>query len=113
MSNITFQSTNSTQLYLNSSNANMYLNQTKKSNVVFFFDNVLKIDKTSIEMKLSLVNAQIPVSWFLINDSNNRIVITTTQNSYNYLLFSEWQLQRKYFYLYMDIIIWISMGDNI
>jgi len=84
MSNISFQSTNSTQLYLNSSNANMYLNQTKKSNVVFFFDNVLKIDKNSIEMKLSLVNAQIPVSWFLINDSNNRIVITTTQNTTTY-----------------------------
>jgi len=81
MSNITFQSTNSIQLYLNSSSADMYLNQTKKSNVVFFFENILKIDKNSIEMKLSLVNAQIPVSWFLINDSNNRIVITTPQNT--------------------------------
>ena len=78
MSNITFQSTNSTQLYLNSSSADMYLNQTKKSNVVFFFDNVLKIDKNSIEMKLSLVNAQIPVSYYLINDSNNRIAISVT-----------------------------------
>lgn len=81
MSNITYQSTNSVQLYLNSSNANIYLNQTKKSNVVFFFDNVLKIDKNSIEMKLSLVNAQIPVSYYLINNSNNRIVITTPQNT--------------------------------
>ena len=80
MSNITYQSTNSIQLYLNSSNANIYLNQTKKSNVVFFFDNVLKIEKQSIEMKLSLVNAQIPVSWFLINDSNNRITISVTND---------------------------------
>jgi hypothetical protein len=76
LSNITFQSTNSIQLYLNSSSADIYLNQAKKSNVVFFFENILKIDKNSIEMKLSLVNAQIPVSWFLINDSNNRITIS-------------------------------------
>ena len=83
MSNITYQSTNSIQLYLNSSNANIYLNKTKKSQVVFFFNNVLKIDKNSIEMKLSLVNAQIPVSWFLINDSNNRIAISVL-NDHNF-----------------------------
>ena len=43
--NISFQSIGSTQIYLNSANADIFLNQSKKSNVVFFFTNVLKIDK--------------------------------------------------------------------
>lgn len=86
ISNINYQSVNSTQLYLNSANANIYLNKSKKSNVVFFFSNVLKIDKNSIEMKLSIVNAQIPVSWYLINDTNNTITITVQNitTSYNF-----------------------------
>jgi len=85
-SNINYQSVNSTQLYLNSANANIYLNQSKKSNVVFFFSNVLKIDKNSIDMKLSVVNAQIPVSWYLINDTNNTITLTVQNitTSYNF-----------------------------
>ena len=82
--NISFQSTGSTQIYLNSANADIFLNQSKKSNVVFFFTNVLKIDKKSVEMKLSVVNAQIPVSWYLINDTNNRIYFSVNgvQNNY-------------------------------
>ena len=85
-SNINYQSVSSTQLYLNSANANIYLNKSKKSNVVFFFSNILKIDKNSIDMKLSVVNAQIPVSWYLINDTNNTITITIQNitNSYNF-----------------------------
>ena len=82
--NISFQSTGSTQIYLNSENADIFLNQSKKSNVVFFFTNVLKIDKKSVEMKLSIVNAQIPVSWYLINDTNNRIYFS---NNYSIFLF--------------------------
>ena len=82
--NISFQSIGSTQIYLNSANADIFLNQSKKSNVVFFFTNVLKIDKKSVEMKLSVVNAQIPVSWYLINDTNNRIYFSVNgvQNNY-------------------------------
>ena len=81
---ITYQSINSIQLYLNSSNANIYLNKSKKSNVVFFFTNILSLDKKSIEKKISIVNAQIPVSWYLINNTNNSIVFTVqgVQNSY-------------------------------
>ena len=83
--NISFQSTGSTQIYLNSANADIFLNQSKKSNVVFFFTNVLKIDKKSVEMKLSVVNAQIPVSWYLINDTNNRIYFSVNGVQNNYL----------------------------
>jgi hypothetical protein len=82
--NISFQSIGSTQIYLNSANADIFLNKSNKSNVVFFFTNVLKIDQKSVEMKLSVVNAQIPVSWYLINDTNNKIYFSVNgvQNNY-------------------------------
>lgn len=83
--NISFQSIGSTQIYLNSANADIFLNKSNKSNVVFFFTNILQIDKKSVEMKLSVVNAQIPVSWYLINDTNNRIYFIVNGVPNNYL----------------------------
>jgi len=71
-----YQSIQSTQIYLNSATADIYLNNTKKSNLVFMFTNALQLDKRAIEMKVSIVNAQIPISWYLINDTNNQITIT-------------------------------------
>jgi hypothetical protein len=53
------------------------LNNTKKSNVAFFFSNSLNNDKNIYQKKISVVNAQFPVSWYLINSSNNRIYINT------------------------------------
>lgn len=71
-----FQSETSTQIYLNSATADMYLNSSLKSNVVFVFRNPIVIHKNAIEMKVSVVNAQIPVSWYLINNTNNKFSIT-------------------------------------
>jgi hypothetical protein len=53
------------------------MNKTMKSNVVFFFSNMLKSDKNIYQKRISVVNAQFPVSWYLINSSNNRIYINT------------------------------------
>lgn len=77
MSNIiNYQSISSSQIFLHSDNADYYYNGPMKSSVEFFFREAIKIDKNSIECKVSLVNAQIPVSWYIINSTNNNIAIT-------------------------------------
>lgn len=73
---VNLQSQTSTQIYLNSGNADMLLNGTSKSNVVFVFQAPIILNKNVIEMRLSIVNAQVPVSWYLINSTNNKICIT-------------------------------------
>lgn len=69
----------SKQINLNSSNASIYLNLNKsmKSNVTFFFDNPLIYNEThTLIKKFSIVNCVFPVSYYLINDSNNYIIIS-------------------------------------
>jgi hypothetical protein len=75
---ITYQTKTSTQIYLNSATADIYMNGTMKSNLVFFFEDPLQINKQAYEMRLSVVNAQMPISWYLINDTNNFIKINST-----------------------------------
>ena len=93
---ITLQSTTSTQIYLNSQYADIYMNGTMKSSIVFFFKNPIQINRNAIEMRLSVVNAQIPISWYLINSTNNMITINSTnyyfkQGNYNVNSFiTEW-----------------------
>ena len=82
---ITFQSKTSTQIYLSSATADMYMNGTMKSNLVFCFQNPIRIDKNAYELRLSVVNAQIPISWYLINSTNNQIIITVSGISTTYL----------------------------
>jgi len=79
---IEIKSTTSTQLYLNSQYADIFLNGSMKSHLVFCFKNPVYLDKRAYEMRLSVVNAQIPVSWYLINDTNNQIIINNT--TYNF-----------------------------
>ena len=59
---INYQSIYSTQIHLNSYNADIFINKTKKSNVVFFFNDTNQASKNVIEMRISVVNAQIPCS---------------------------------------------------
>ena len=93
---ITYQTKTSTQIYLNSATADIYMNGTMKSNLVFFFEDPLQINKHAYEMRLSVVNAQMPISWYLINDTNNVIKINSTnyyfkKGNYNIHTFiSEW-----------------------
>jgi hypothetical protein len=95
-SSFEIRSTTSTQIYLNSQYADIFMNGTMKSNIVFFFKNPIHIDKNAIEMRLSVVNAQIPISWYLINDTNNQIIINNItyflkKGNYNINTFiSEW-----------------------
>ena len=81
---INFQSKQSTQIYLNSGSADILLNSSMKSNVCFCFQNPIIINKNTIEMRLSIVNAQIPISWYLINSTNNKIIITVNSVATTY-----------------------------
>jgi hypothetical protein len=74
--NVSYQSIYSTQIYLNSSLVDLYLNGTSKSNVTFFFKDVLRMQRNTIETRLSVVSAEFPISWYLINQTNNNIIIT-------------------------------------
>lgn len=51
------------------------MNGSKKSSVVFFFSDIFKTDKKTIEQRVEVVNAQIPISWYLINSTNNQFYI--------------------------------------
>ena len=84
--NISYQTVSSTPIHLNSKDADIKNNDTMNSNVRFFFQDTLKINpKTTIETKLSVVNAQIPISWNQINSTNNKFYIqVSTGNKFVY-----------------------------
>ena len=75
---ITYQGENSYQFYLHSGNADIFINGSKKSNIVFFFSNALNVNKNDVQKRVSVVNAQFPYSWYLINSTNNSITINGT-----------------------------------
>ena len=49
---LSYQTIYSTQIHLNSANANITLNQTKNSNCSFFLKNILKLDKSTFLDKI-------------------------------------------------------------
>ena len=58
-------------LTLNSKFASKYINGSAKSNVQFNFIGLLRDDKDIIRTSLSILNAQIPVSFYIITANNN------------------------------------------
>ena len=65
---------------LNSSDA-ILLNSTYKSWVKFQFSGLLKEEDDILKIELSLVNAQIPISWYIINYTNNMFKIKLGNNT--------------------------------
>ena len=61
-------------LTLNSKNASKYINGSAKSNVQFNFIGLLREDKDIIRTSLSILNAQIPVSFYIITANNNKFI---------------------------------------
>ena len=88
----------STQIYLNSANADIYLNNSMKSNVTFFFEDPLTFDRHSMTKKFSVVNAVFPMSFYTINNRNNNVIInggnyTFPNGNYNITQFiNEWYI---------------------
>jgi hypothetical protein len=60
---------------LNSENATIYKNGTFLSDVVFGFSGIVKDEPDIIQRQLTLVNAQIPVSFYIINVYNRVFVL--------------------------------------
>jgi hypothetical protein len=60
---------------LNSKNG-IQENGTMKSKILFNFKNLLADDSNILKSFITVVNAQIPCSFYVINDSNNKIVIS-------------------------------------
>lgn len=61
---------------LNSANASL-LNSTLKSSVSFNFIGLLKEEDDIVRSYISVVNAQIPMSFYVINSSNNKLCYNT------------------------------------
>lgn len=61
---------------LNSANASL-LNSTMKSNVSFNFIGLLKEEDDIVRSYISVINAQIPMSFYVITSSNNKLVYNT------------------------------------
>ena len=61
---------------LNSASANL-LNSTLKSSVSFNFIGLLKEDDDIVRIYISVINAQIPMSFYVITSSNNYYVASS------------------------------------
>ena len=83
--NIEYQTIYSSQLYISSSDADIYMNGIyMKSSCVFFFEELLKLTKSAIEMRVSVVNAQFPYSFYNINEFNNYINVNGHDYYFDY-----------------------------
>jgi hypothetical protein len=60
-----------------------YNNGTLKSNVVFPFKSILKDEDNIIQSYVTILDAQIPVSFYIINSSNNSFAVIKSGISYN------------------------------
>ena len=81
---ISYQTIYSNQIHLNSRDANVKMNGSNNSNVSFFLKDALKKNRTTIEMRVSLVNCQIPYSFYNINENNNQFNISGVVYNFPY-----------------------------
>ena len=63
----------SRQIHLDSSDANY----TDNSKWAFFFQDYI-VTPPNVQMLVSLVNATFPMSFFIVNQSNNKVVYNTS-----------------------------------
>lgn len=65
------------EVYLNTKYATLKMNGTKNSDMLFYFTNPIQRVQGYV-MKLKLLNFVFPVSFYLVNDDNNSLVIDDT-----------------------------------
>ena len=68
----------SRQIYLNSKDAEK-INPEFTSDCFFFFKEIIAPPTPNIEMLLSVVSASIPMSFYVVNSTNNKLVYNTNQ----------------------------------
>ena len=66
--------TDSKLINLLSSSASIILNTTTNSNMIFKCNGILKPNKHILYNTISVLNAQIPISYNLINSTNNKLI---------------------------------------
>lgn len=71
---------------LNSENATIYKNGTFLSDMVFGFSGILKDEHDIIQRQLTLVNAQLPVSFYIVNYTNDKFVLRNNTTSTNFTI---------------------------
>jgi hypothetical protein len=79
--------TDSIIINLSSNSATTKFNGTMNSNLLFKCNGLLKPDKHILYKAISVLNAQIPISYYLINSTNNKLVldsVTYTLTNANY-----------------------------
>jgi len=60
---------------LNSENATIYKNGSFLSDMIFGFSGLLKDEPDILQRQITLVNAQLPVSFYIVNYSNNVFIL--------------------------------------
>jgi hypothetical protein len=76
MNRQTYQTIYSSQIFLNSSQASEYYNDNRNSSLKFKLKDVIKDQNDILEVRLSLVNAQFPYSFYNIYSGNDNFNIT-------------------------------------
>lgn len=75
-----------TFLYHISSNSGILNNGTRKSNMTFYLPKFIESDDNTKNIYIGISKAELPQSWYLINDYNNTLTIQTTTGTMTYTL---------------------------
>lgn len=81
-----YQTVTSNQIFLNASQASTYNNSTYKSDMIFSLKDVIDTDKNTLEVKLSIVHAQFPYSFYQVNSTNNTLYMIISSTTLKYTL---------------------------
>lgn len=71
---------------LNSENATTYKNGDFLSNMIFGFSGLLKDEPDIIQRQITLSNAQLPVSFYIVNYTNNVFIIKNNTSGISYTI---------------------------
>jgi len=100
---------------LNSKTAS-YNNSTKKSDVSFKFIGILKEDQDIVRSYISILNAQIPASFYVINSTNNLLGVGNSSTSYFLTIpignYNSYTLGQKLVSLFTTIGMTVSVITN-
>ena len=78
---VSYQTIYTTQVFLNSGHATTYYNSTQKSLLTFNLKDIISLEKNSLEVRLSLINAQFPYSFYQISSTNNKFYLYHNGNT--------------------------------
>jgi hypothetical protein len=93
-----------------------YNNSTKKSDVSFKFLGILKEEDDIIRTSISIINAQIPASFYVINSTNNKLGVGNSTTSYILTIpignYNSYTLGQKLVTLFTSIGMTVSVATN-